>query len=85
MIWAHDPQQRNAHVSEPLVIIGNGMAATKLCEELGACGLGRYSVAVVGAEPGLAYNRVLLSDVLAGKLPATDLEMKPASWWAKRA
>ncbi|BAF86680.1 putative nitrite reductase [Azorhizobium caulinodans ORS 571] len=71
-------------MSEPLVIIGNGMAATKLCEELGACGLGRYSVAVVGAEPGLAYNRVLLSDVLAGKLPATDLEMKPASWWAKQ-
>ncbi len=71
-------------MSEPLVIIGNGMAATKLCEELGACGLGRYSVAVVGAEPGLAYNRVLLSDVLAGKLPATDLEMKPANWWAKQ-
>lgn len=71
-------------MSEPLVIIGNGMAATKLCEELGACGLGRYSVAVVGAEPGLAYNRVLLSDVLAGKLPTTDLEMKPASWWAKQ-
>lgn len=38
----------------------------------------------MGAEPGLAYNRVLLSDVLAGKLPATDLEMKPASWWAKQ-
>ncbi|WP_332117790.1 NAD(P)/FAD-dependent oxidoreductase [Azorhizobium caulinodans] len=71
-------------MSEPLVIIGNGMAATKLCEELGACGLGRYSVAVVGAEPGLAYNRVLLSDVLASKRPATDLEMKPANWWAKQ-
>ncbi|WP_051357012.1 NAD(P)/FAD-dependent oxidoreductase [Azorhizobium doebereinerae] len=71
-------------MSEPLVIVGNGMAAAKLCEELSARALGRYAVAVIGAEPSLAYNRVLLSDVLAGKLPAADLQMKPAAWWAKQ-
>ena len=71
-------------MSEPLVIIGNGMAAAKLCEELGARGLGRHAVAVIGAEPCLAYNRVLLSDVLAGKAQAAATELKTAAWWARQ-
>jgi len=51
-------------MSEPLVIVGNGMAAACLCEELAQRALGRYAVAVIGEEPRLAYNRVLLSSVL---------------------
>lgn len=70
-------------MSEPLVIVGNGMAAAKLCEELSRCALGRYSVAVVGAEPHLAYNRVLLSDVLAGKTDVASTQLRPADWWRK--
>ena len=61
-------------MSEPLVIIGNGMAAARLVEELGRQALGRYSVLVVGAEPHLAYNRVLLSSVLAGEMPREETE-----------
>jgi nitrite reductase (NADH) large subunit len=68
-------------VSEPLVIVGNGMAATKLAEELSKTALGRYAIAVIGAEPRLAYNRVLLSSVLAGEVASHDIELKPASWW----
>jgi nitrite reductase (NADH) large subunit len=68
-------------MSEPLVVIGNGMAAARLVEELGRVALGRYSVLVVGAEPRLAYNRVLLSSVLAGELPVADTELKPLAWW----
>ncbi|MFG1319073.1 NAD(P)/FAD-dependent oxidoreductase [Xanthobacter autotrophicus] len=71
-------------MSEPLLIIGNGMAAAKLCEELSQRALGRYAVAVIGAEPHLAYNRVLLSEVLAGHMTAADAQMKPASWWRDR-
>ena len=71
-------------MSEPLLVIGNGMAAAKLCEELAARALGRHAVAVIGAEPHLAYNRVLLSEVLAGHMSAADAEMKPASWWRDR-
>ena len=52
-------------VSEPLVVIGNGMAAARFVEELASRALGRYAIAVVGEEPRLAYNRVLLSAVLA--------------------
>lgn len=68
-------------MSEPLVIIGNGMAAARLVAELSKRALGRYAIAVIGDEPRLAYNRVLLSSVLAGETRAQEMELKPASWW----
>ena len=71
-------------MSEPLVVIGNGMAAARLCEELAQRALGRYAIAVIGAEPHLAYNRVLLSSVLAGDVPIADTLLKPANWWRDR-
>lgn len=71
-------------MSEPLVIIGNGMAAARLCERLSAQALGRYAIAVIGAEPHLAYNRVLLSSVLAGEVPASETLLKSGSWWRDR-
>ncbi|MDB5602483.1 MAG: assimilatory nitrate reductase beta subunit [Xanthobacteraceae bacterium] len=71
-------------MSEPLVVIGNGMAAARFVEELGKRALGRYAVAVVGEEPHLAYNRVLLSSVLAREVPASDIQLKPARWWRDR-
>src|SRR2546430_10181795 len=69
-------------MSEPLVIVGNGMAAACLCEELAQRALGRYAVAVIGEEPRLAYNRVLLSSVLAGEGRASGILLKPAAWWS---
>jgi nitrite reductase (NADH) large subunit len=71
-------------MSEPLVIIGNGMAAARLCEELAQRALGRYAIAVIGEEPRLAYNRVLLSSVLAGEVAGNEIELKPAAWWRDR-
>jgi nitrite reductase (NADH) large subunit len=71
-------------VSEPLVIVGNGMAAARLVDELAKTALGRYAVAVIGEEPRLAYNRVLLSSVLAGETASHDIELRPASWWRDR-
>ena len=64
-------------MSEPLVVIGNGMAAARFADELCARALGRYAVAVVGEEPRLAYNRVLLSSVLAGEVASSEIELKP--------
>jgi nitrite reductase (NADH) large subunit len=71
-------------VSEPLVIVGNGMAAARLVDELAKSALGRYAIAVIGDEPRLAYNRVLLSSVLAGETASHDIELRPASWWRDR-
>jgi nitrite reductase (NADH) large subunit len=71
-------------MAEPLVIIGKGMAATRLVDELSQRALGRYSIAVIGAEPRLAYNRVLLSPLLAGEIGEPEIELKPAAWWQAR-
>jgi nitrite reductase (NADH) large subunit len=71
-------------MSEPLVIIGNGMAAARFADELSKRALGRYAIAVVGDEPRLAYNRVLLSSVLAGEVASSDIELKPQRWWDDR-
>jgi nitrite reductase (NADH) large subunit len=71
-------------VSEPLVIVGNGMAAARLVDELSKVALGRYAIAVIGDERRLAYNRVLLSSVLAGETTSEDIELQPASWWRDR-
>jgi nitrite reductase [NAD(P)H] large subunit len=71
-------------VSEPLVVVGNGMAAARLVDELAKAALGRYAIAVIGDEPRLAYNRVLLSSVLAGETASHDIELRPASWWRDR-
>jgi nitrite reductase (NADH) large subunit len=71
-------------VSEPLVIVGNGMAAARLVDELTKAAQGRYAIAVIGDEPRLAYNRVLLSSVLAGETASHDIELRPASWWRDR-
>src|ERR1700736_6074446 len=60
------------------------MAAARLVDELTKRAQGRYAIAVIGDEPRLAYNRVLLSSVLAGKTASHDIELKPASWWRDR-
>jgi len=57
-----------------VVIVGNGMAGARPVDEL----LRRdptLSVTVIGAEEQPAYNRVLLSDVLAGKRQSTDIAL----------
>ena len=71
-------------MSEPLVVVGNGMAAARLVDELAKAALGRYAIAVIGDEPRLAYNRVLLSSVLAGEAASHDIELKSATWWRHR-
>src|SRR6202045_3184739 len=71
-------------MSEPLVIVGNGMAAARLVDELAKAALGRYAIAVIGDKPRLSYNRVLLSSVLAGETALHDIELQPAVWWRER-
>lgn len=71
-------------MSEPLVIIGNGMAATRLVDELTTLAPGRYAIAVVGDEPSLAYNRVLLSSLLAREIEPEAVELRAAQWWRNR-
>src|SRR6201992_2275938 len=71
-------------MSEPLVVVGNGMAAARLVDGLAKVALGRHAIAVIGEEPRLAYNRVLLSSVLAGETASHDIEVKHANWTRER-
>ena len=59
------------------------MAGLKLVEELVELCPGRYDIAMVGAEPQPAYNRVLLSSLLAGDAADGDIALRPAAWYAE--
>ena len=69
-----------AHQSERLLVIGAGMAAARLADELARRAPGRYDVTMVGAEPHAPYNRVLLSAALAGEIGDDDLALDDTSW-----
>ncbi|MDV6013858.1 FAD-dependent oxidoreductase [Haloechinothrix sp. LS1_15] len=65
-----------------VVIAGYGMAGARLAEEITARDPGgdRVGVTVVGAEPDHAYNRVLLSSVVAGTLGDDAVRLHSESW-----
>jgi nitrite reductase (NADH) large subunit len=58
-----------------LVIVGNGMAGARLAREVLARAGERWSVTVAGAEPHGAYNRVLLSSLLAGEVERAGIDL----------
>ena len=66
-------------MSEPLVIVGNGMAAARLVDELAKAALGRYAIAVIGGEAATGRNRVLLWSVLAGDTASLDIVLRHAT------
>ncbi|HEX3649864.1 MAG TPA: FAD-dependent oxidoreductase [Pseudonocardiaceae bacterium] len=65
-----------------VVVVGYGMAGARLAEEIRRLDPAgdRVELTVVGAEPDHAYNRVLLSDVLAGSLPASSVRLHDDQW-----
>jgi nitrite reductase (NADH) large subunit len=68
-------------VKKSLAIVGNGMATCRLLDELvQRDGTRQYEITVFGEEPGGAYNRILLSRVLAGE-PPEAIVTKPAEWY----
>jgi assimilatory nitrate reductase electron transfer subunit len=61
-------------VSNRIVVIGYGMAGARVAAELRARG-DHLKITVLGAEPEHAYNRILLSAVLAGKATEPDVAL----------
>ena len=80
MAVVHSARQKR----ERLVVVGAGMAGLKLVEELVELCPRRYDIAMIGAEPRPAYNRVLLSGVLAGDVGNEDIELRPPTWYAEK-
>lgn len=66
---------------ERLVIIGNGMAGLRFLERLATHGPDRFDVTVVGAEPSPAYNRVLLSSLLAQEIDEESCRFRDRRWY----
>ncbi|HEV7283099.1 MAG TPA: FAD-dependent oxidoreductase [Pirellulaceae bacterium] len=64
-----------------LAIVGNGMATSRLLDELvQRRGHERFDVVVFGEEPGGAYNRILLSKALADGR-SEEIVLKDACWY----
>lgn len=66
-----------------LVIIGNGMAATRLAQALVERDAQRFSITLIGDEPRQAYNRIQLSPVLGAEKAASETLLLPASWYPR--
>ncbi|MCK2184260.1 NAD(P)/FAD-dependent oxidoreductase [Halomonas getboli] len=67
-----------------LVIVGNGMAGQRLVEALVQRHGAPRRITLIGAEPCPAYNRILLSPLLAGEMEREALTLRAADWYAER-
>ena len=70
------PDASRRHV----LVVGNGMAGARFAEELRRRDT-EVAITVVGEEPHEAYNRVLLSTVVAGTIGPRETRLKPNGWW----
>lgn len=69
---------------ERLIVIGNGMAGARFVEDLVARG-GRdqFDIVVLGDDPYGNYNRILLSNVVAGVTESKDIFLNPSEWYER--
>jgi len=80
-IWVNATPQ-SARTRRRLVVIGNGMAGMQTVEELLQLAPDAYDITVLGAEPHVNYNRILLSPLLAGDKAVEDIILHPAEWYS---
>ncbi len=66
-----------------LVVVGNGMAATRFVKLLVAQSHD-YAITVINAEPVVGYNRIMLSPLLAGEKTFADIVLQDESWYAQQ-
>ncbi|MEV6849682.1 nitrite reductase large subunit NirB [Actinoplanes sp. NPDC051411] len=64
-----------------LVVIGNGMAGARTVEEILARG-GDFDITMFGDEPYGNYNRIMLSNVLAGVEDEAGIFLNDLSWYS---
>lgn len=69
-------------MKQRLVVVGNGMAGARLVEDvLARQGGNLFDIVVFGDEPYGNYNRILLSNVLAGSHDPQDIFINPLQWY----
>jgi NAD(P)H-dependent nitrite reductase small subunit len=75
------PRIRN---KQRLVIIGNGVAALRVVEELLDLDPKAYDIEIFAAEDHAGYNRILLSPLLAGEKCPDDVVTHTLDWYRER-
>lgn len=78
------PFTERAHMRKRLAIIGNGMAAGRLLDDMWRRNAHElFDVAVYGEELHGCYNRILLGRIVGGG-SAEEITLKPRDWYADR-
>lgn len=84
----HVPGRRSLNstpdTAEHWVVVGHGMAAMRLLEKLADSPKPSVRITVISGESQGGYNRIGLSDVLAGKRTPEALLSKPHVWYAQQ-
>ncbi|GAB1640909.1 nitrite reductase large subunit NirB [Krasilnikovia sp. MM14-A1259] len=75
------------HTSQPpermrLVVVGNGMAGARTVEEILQRDPDRFDITMFGEEPYGNYNRIMLSNVLAGVEDEAGIFLNDTQWYA---
>ena len=71
-------------MTQRLVVVGNGMAGIRAIEEVLARqeGAAKFAITVFGDEPYGNYNRILLSNVLAGSDDPAKIYLNALDWYS---
>ena len=73
-------------MNQKLVVVGNGMAGVRAVEEvLARGGADLFDITVFGDEPYGNYNRILLSNVLAGSDDPAEIYLNEVDWYTDNA
>ncbi len=69
-------------MTQKLIVVGNGMAGIRAVEEiLARGGSDSFDITVFGDEPYGNYNRILLSNVLAGSDDPAEIYLNEVDWY----
>ena len=83
-VMKHQPiVHPDSDTRERLVVIGNGMAGCRAVEEVLARDPARYRITIIGAEPRVNYDRIMLSPLLAGEKSFDDIVINSEQWYAE--
>ncbi len=74
---------RRGNMKKKLVVIGNGMAGVRCVEEILKQNSGLYEISIIGSEPHVNYNRILLSSVLQGETTFPEITINDIEWYQK--
>jgi nitrite reductase (NADH) large subunit len=75
-------EEARALMGHKLVVVGNGMAGVRAVEEILARGGGeKFDIIMFGDEPYGNYNRILLSNVLAGSDDTSEIYLNALDWY----